>query len=766
MAVMINAEKMFGGLLESAPDAMVIVNDKGEICIVNLQTEKMFDYERSELYGQKVEMLLPERFRSRHENHRTEYFLNPHVRQLGTVTELYGLRRGGNEFPVDISLSPLSTDEGIMVIAAVRDITERKHVEEALRESRNRAQTIITSALDAVVEIGETGTILAWNPKAEEIFGWPAEEAMGRRPSESIIPTQYREAHEKGLKHFLATGEGPILNRHIELTALHRDGHEFPVELTVTPIRSGSGYTFTAFLRDITERKRVENELKKSRMQLELILASAGEGIIGLDLEGNQTFVNASAAAMLGYEATELIGKQSHSTWHYARPDGSNYPNEKCPVYAAYRDGTVHSGEELFLRKDGIAFPVNFTSRPIYSEGKITGAALTFNDITERKRMEKELQESEERFRATFDQAAVGIGHVGPDGRMLRINRKYCDIVGYSEEELKAMTIQEITHPHDREASMDHFRRVLEGKLDHYTLEKRYLRKDGSIIWVNLTVSTVVDADGKLRFAVGVAEDISARKNAEEEIEILNTNLAARATELEDANRELEAFNYTVAHDLRKPLTVVNGYCQAIFEFCSDMFNEQCRGYLREAYDGTLRMNRLIDALLNFSRLAHVKPHRETVDLSAMVQLAAAELKLAEPGRDVTVLIGDGVNANGDAALLRVVLDNLLGNAWKYTGQREEGLIEFGAKEIDGEPVYFVRDNGAGFDNADADKIFIPFQRLPGAEECRGFGIGLATVERIIQRHGGRAWAEGDLGKGATIFFTLQARERGSRNGE
>jgi len=766
MAVMINAEKMFGGLLESAPDAMVIVNDKGEICIVNLQTEKMFGYERSELYGQKVEMLLPERFRSRHENQRTEYFLNPHVRHLGTVTELYGLHRDGNEFPVDISLSPLSTDEGILVIAAVRDISERKHVEEALQESRTRAQTIITSALDAVVEIDETGTILAWNPKADEIFGWPAKEAMGRRPSETIIPTQYREAHEKGLKHFLATGEGPILNRHIELTALHRDGHEFPVELTVTPIRSGSGYTFTAFLRDITERKRVENELKKSRMQLELILASAGEGIIGLDLEGNQTFVNASAAAMLGYEATELIGKQSHSTWHYARPDGSNYPNEKCPVYAAYRDGTVHSGEELFLRKDGIAFPVNFTSRPIYSEGKITGAALTFNDITERKRMEKELQESEERFRATFDQAAVGIGHVGPDGRMLRINRKYCDIVGYSEEELKAMTIQEITHPHDREASMDHFRRVLEGKLDHYTLEKRYLRKDGSIIWVNLTVSTVVDADGKLRFAVGVAEDISARKNAEEEIEILNTNLAARATELEDANRELEAFNYTVAHDLRKPLTVVNGYCQAIFEFCSDMFNEQCRGYLREAYDGTLRMNRLIDALLNFSRLAHVKPHRETVDLSAMVQLAAAELKLAEPGRDVTVLIGDGVNANGDAALLRVVLDNLLGNAWKYTGQREEGLIEFGAKEIDGEPVYFVRDNGAGFDNADADKIFIPFQRLPGAEECRGFGIGLATVERIIQRHGGRAWAEGDLGKGATIFFTLQARERGSRNGE
>jgi signal transduction histidine kinase len=252
-------------------------------------------------------------------------------------------------------------------------------------------------------------------------------------------------------------------------------------------------------------------------------------------------------------------------------------------------------------------------------------------------------------------------------------------------------------------------------------------------------------------------EDITERKSAEDKIERLNIDLTARASDLEDANRELEAFNYTVAHDLRKPLTIVNAYCQAIRELCGDKLNEECKGYLQEAYDGTLRMNRLIDALLKFSRLAHVEPRRETVALSAMAHGVATELRLAEPGRRIEFRIADGLSADGDAALLRVVLDNLLGNAWKYTGRREEGIIEFGITEVDGNPAWFIRDNGAGFDMADADKLFIPFQRLPGAKECKGFGIGLATVERIIRRHGGRIWAEGEPGKGATFYFTLAA---------
>lgn len=230
-----------------------------------------------------------------------------------------------------------------------------------------------------------------------------------------------------------------------------------------------------------------------------------------------------------------------------------------------------------------------------------------------------------------------------------------------------------------------------------------------------------------------------------------------KSIELQASNQDLEAFNYTVAHDLRQPLNVIGLSYQAIKELYGDQLQAECMGYIQEAYDSSLRMNELIEALLKFSRMGHVEPNREKVFLSKMAQEVASMLKQTKPERQVDFQITDGIVANGDASLLRVVLDNLLSNAWKYTGMQEKAVIEFGTSEIDGKPVYFVRDNGAGFDKADANALFMPFQRLPGAEEFKGSGIGLATVERIIQRHGGRIWAEGELGKGATFWFTLQA---------
>jgi signal transduction histidine kinase len=266
-------------------------------------------------------------------------------------------------------------------------------------------------------------------------------------------------------------------------------------------------------------------------------------------------------------------------------------------------------------------------------------------------------------------------------------------------------------------------------------------------------IEAVADASGQECRAALI--DISDRRQLEAKLDILHADLADHAAQLEEANIELEAFNHSVSHDLRTPLTAINGYCQIIQELCGAGLDENCKEYIREMFEGTLRMGRLIDTLLDFSRVNRVEIRRDKVDLSKMAEEVALELKLAEPERQVTFRIAGGITADGDRGLLRVVLDNLLGNSWKYTGNREEAVIEFGVTAIDGQPACFIRDNGPGFEMADAGKLFIPFQRLPGTN-AKGHGIGLATVERVVRRHGGRVWAEGETGKGATFFFTLE----------
>lgn len=251
-------------------------------------------------------------------------------------------------------------------------------------------------------------------------------------------------------------------------------------------------------------------------------------------------------------------------------------------------------------------------------------------------------------------------------------------------------------------------------------------------------------------------------RTARDDVEVMQANLTRRAaeleianSELESANIELEAFNFTVSHDLRNPLTTINSYCQVIEELSDDTFVEELRGYVREIYAGAVRMNELIDTLLDFSRVKSVEITQDWVDLSEIAAEIIKELKSSEPECRVMYRIADGVKVVGDQDLLRVVLDNLIRNALKYTGNCAKTIIEFGMKEVAGKPACFIKDNGPGFDMALAGRLFMPFQRLPGTW-VNGNGIGLATVERIIRRHGGRVWAESEVGKGATFLFTLE----------
>ena len=373
-----------------------------------------------------------------------------------------------------------------------------------------------------------------------------------------------------------------------------------------------------------------------------------------------------------------------------------------------------------------------------------------FEDENRRIREKLVRRETEARFQRLIHSNIIGVilGDLG--GRLTDANDAFLAMLGYPRTELEAghLISAELTPPewHARdEVAVEQLRRS--GSTTPF--EKEYLRRDGSRLPVVLGLVLMEGTDT----IVGFVLDRTEQKLAEEK-------LKNYAVALEGANRELESFSYSVAHDLRAPLRSIDGFSQALLEDYADKLDEPGRQYLRFIRESAQHMGQLIDALLTLSRVTRSELHREDVDLSALARAAVARLRRSQPDRSVDVVIQDGLEDSGDPQLLAAVFDNLLGNAWKFTGKYDKAQIEFGASSTDGQSVYFVRDNGAGFDMAFATKLFGVFQRLHAATEFEGTGVGLATVQRIVTRHGGRVWAEGKVNGGATFHFTLNDKER------
>jgi PAS domain S-box-containing protein len=499
-----------------------------------------------------------------------------------------------------------------------------------------------------------------------------------------------------------------------------------------------------AVITDLTKRKQVDLERQKIEQRYRTLFEYSPDGVLIADRESNFFDANESMCRMLGYRREELVGLHASSI-----VASSEVPRIDQAL------GVIHSGSEYqqqwqLRRKDGSLFDVEVIATAM-PDGNLLGVV---RDITNRKR---------EEAARSYLAAIVGASEdpiVSKDlnGVITTWNSAAERMFGYSAQEIIGKPMEQLI-PQDRlNEEPQILACIVRGEtIDHF--ETVRVTKEGAPINVSITISPIKDADGIVVGASKIVRDITESKGVAERISQLNAELELRVTErtseLEAVNKELESFSYSVSHDLRAPLRHLNGFSLALLEDYSDKLDEKGKGFLRELRGASQQMSLLIDDVLQLAQVTRSEMFRETVDMTELVTQILEAMQKIQPERTVSVAVQEGLAAYGDKRLLGIALTNLLGNSWKFTSKKENPAISFGRETRDGKNCYFVRDNGAGFDMAYVGKLFGAFQRLHSANEFEGTGIGLANVQRIINRHGGRVWAEGAVDAGATFYLTL-----------
>jgi PAS domain S-box-containing protein len=637
----------------------------------------------------------------------------------------------------------------IVLLAGSRDIDRnlkrRQRAQQELRVSERKfAQAFATNPAALAIAGIDEGVIIEVNDAWQAIVGHTRDEAIGRSASELHTwqtpedSARYaRELREKG----------SIGGR--EVTLLRKSGEPLTALLSAVILPGADQAALWAWL-DITERKRAEEALRESEKRYRNLFESMDEGFAecemiydaeGRPVDYRHLALNPAFSTVTGLAVENVVG----------RTVSEAIPNIE-PFWIESYGRVVRTGES-----ERIANPVAALGRQFELFVWRSGPgrfAVVLSDVTERKRAEEALL----RMSAMVESSDDAIIGKTLEGAITSWNLGAVRLYGYTAPEVIGRNISVLVPAGHSDETAAILRRLAKGERIEQ-LEAVRRKKDGSLVDVSLKISPIMDASGNVVGASTIARDMTERKRAEDEVRRLNAELEdrvrQRTAQLEAANKELEAFAYSVSHDLRAPLRGIDGWSLALVEDYAGQLDERAHGYLARVRAETQRMGTLIDDLLQLSRVTRSQMASGAVDLTAIAQTIAARLTGDHSGRRIEFTIAGGLAANGDARLLEIALDNLFSNAVKFTGPRAEPRIEFGRTERDRERPFYVRDNGVGFDMAFAGTLFGAFQRLHKTTEFPGTGIGLATVQRIIHRHGGRVWAEAQPDRGATFYFTL-----------
>ncbi|HTX34869.1 MAG TPA: PAS domain S-box protein [Bryobacteraceae bacterium] len=625
-----------------------------------------------------------------------------------------------------------------------------------------RQARLIDLSHDAVITADGKRVITGWNTGAQQMYGWTAEEAAGKTIHE-LLHTSSNVAIAE-IDRVLAGAdrwEG-------ELVHTRADGRQIVAESRQVLLREDAGVAagYLEINRDITDRRRAEDALRESAKQFETLANGIPQLCWMANEDGWIFWYNER-----WYQYTGTTPKDMEGWGWQAVHDPQALPGVMERWQASLTSGEPFDMVFPLRGADGVFRPFLTRVMPVRDgDGKVVRWFGTNTDISEQRQTEEALRESRTKLEAALASMTDAVFISDAEGRFLHFNDAFATFHRFQSKAdcHKNLgdypAILEVSLPGGDPAPLEQWAvpRALRGET---AINAEYIlrRKDTGECWVgSYSFAPIRDAHGAIAGSVVVARDITGRKRAEEEIRRLNTDLEQRVldrtAQLAASNKELEAFAYSVSHDLRAPLRGIDGWTLALLEdYCGacEKLEGKGRKYLDRVRSETQRMGHLIDDLLQLSRITRAEMHRGAVNLSATAESIAARLRESHPQRRLEFAIRPGLTAFGDARLLEVALTNLLQNAVKFTGPREQARIEFEAAECDGQPAFAIRDNGVGFDMAYAGTLFGAFQRLHNESEFPGTGIGLATVQRVIHRHGGRVWAQAEPDRGANFYFTV-----------